>query len=93
MVTCPRKNSHSAATKFLDAVRTTYRLLADQAGIGSTRHAQYCPELTNPLRFHTIEDFPRILIYCINRRDVVQIIRVWDAARGLEALFQDNPQS
>ena len=84
-----RKDSREAAARFLDAVQAVYELLADQPAIGSTRHAEFCPELPQPLRFHPLADFPRILVYYMDRPDAVEVIRVWDAARGLEALMGD----
>jgi toxin ParE1/3/4 len=87
------KRSPRAANQFLDAIQAAYVLLADQPGTGSTRHAEYCPELPCPLRFHPLKDFPRVLIYYMNRPEAVEVIRVWDAARRLEALLQtDLPQ-
>ncbi|MCI0749425.1 MAG: type II toxin-antitoxin system RelE/ParE family toxin [Nevskiales bacterium] len=84
-----RKGSPTAARKFLDSVVTAYRMLSEHPASGSTRHAPSCPELPYPLRFHPLNDFPRILIYYMDRPDAVEIIRIWDAARGLEALLPD----
>jgi len=84
-----RKDSAAVAGRFLDSVEATYALLADQPAIGSPRHAGFCPELPHPLRFHPLKDFPRILVYYMDRPDVVEVIRLWDAARGLEALVED----
>ena len=83
-----RGESPMVAMKFLDAVQAAYELLSEQPAIGSTRHAEHCPELPHPLRFHPVKNFPRILIYYIDRLDAVEVIRVWDAARGLDALMQ-----
>lgn len=84
-----RGKSAPAAASFLDSVQEACELLARQPGIGSPRHAAYCPELPHPLRFLSIRRFPRILVYYMERADAVEIIRVWDAARGLEALMED----
>lgn len=82
------RESPAAARAFLDAIERSYDTLAEQPGIGSTRHAQYVPELPLPLRFHPITRFPRILIYYLDRPEAVEVLRVWDAARGLEALVE-----
>lgn len=84
-----RRESSKAAGKFLDEVEGAYELLAGQPAIGSTRHAEYCPELPHPLRFHPLKTFSRILIYYMDRPDAVEVIRIWDAARGLDALMSD----
>lgn len=84
-----RRESAQAAGKFLDAVQAAYELLSEQPAIGSTRHAEFCPELPYPLRFHPIKRFPRILIYYMDRPEAVEVIRIWDAARGLAALMAD----
>ena len=83
-----RRESGEAAGQFLQGVQTSYELLAAHPRIGSARHAEFCPDLPYPLRFFPLKDFPRILIYYMDRPDAVEVIRVWDAARGLEALMQ-----
>lgn len=84
-----RGDSVQAAANFLDAVEAAYELLSEQPGIGSPRHSEFCPELPYPLRFLPINHFPRILIYYMNRPEAVEVIRVWDAARGLAALVAE----
>ncbi|MGH8040935.1 MAG: type II toxin-antitoxin system RelE/ParE family toxin [Rudaea sp.] len=85
-----RRDSAQAAMKFLDAVQAAYELLAEYPASGSKRHAPYCPELPHPLRFHVLAGFPRILVYYMDRPDAVEVIRVWDAARGLEELMAET---
>ena len=84
-----RRESPKAAGKFLDAVQAAYALLGEHPAAGSARHAVYCPELPHALRFFPLGDFPRILIYYMERPDAVEVIRLWDAARGLDALMGD----
>jgi len=84
------RESVKVAGRFLDDVEAAYLLLGEHPGIGSTRHAAFCPELPHLLRFHPLKRFPRIVIYYMDRPDAVEVIRIWDAARGLEALFVDN---
>jgi toxin ParE1/3/4 len=91
-----RKDSRQAALRFTEAIAATARLLGDHPGVGSTRHAEICHEMTAPLRFHPVPGFERILAYYVERADMVEIIRIWDAARGLEALendLKDDPPS
>jgi toxin ParE1/3/4 len=80
--------SPPAAYKFLDAIEHVYALLGEHPAIGSTRHADLFPDMPVPVRFHPVRDFPRILIYYIDRPDIVEIIRVWDAAQGLQELIE-----
>ena len=89
MVGFLRRESRQVAQRFAEAVAAGARLIGDHPGIGSARHAEICPELPRPLRFHPVAEFPRILIYYVERPDVVEIVRIWDAARGLEALLLD----
>lgn len=81
-----RRDSLDAARRFLEDVERCYEFLATHPQIGSTRHAEFCPDLPHPLRFHPLKVFPRILVYYMDRPDAVEVIRIWDAARGLEAL-------
>lgn len=83
-----RRESASVAVAFLDSVQAAYELLAQHPGAGSKRHAHLCPELPYPLRFFPLTRFPRILVYYMERPDAVEVIRVWDAARGLDALME-----
>jgi toxin ParE1/3/4 len=83
------KESRQAARCFSDAVGAAIQLIGDHPGIGSTRHAEICHESPRPLRFHPLSRFPRILVYYVDRPEVVEIIRIWDAARGLEALMEE----
>ena len=80
------------ALRFIDAVEAAYRLLSAHPASGSPRHAHVLPELPVPLRFHPIRDFERTLIYYLDQPDAVEVIRVWDAARGLEALQENAGQ-
>lgn len=84
--------SPRAALAFIDAVEASYALLSAHPASGSTRHAPLLPELPVPLRFHPLTRFDRILIYYLDLPDAVEVIRVWDAGRGLEALIQEADQ-
>ncbi len=80
-----------AALRFIDAVEAAYRLLSAHPASGSPRHAHVLPELPVPLRFHPVRHFERILIYYLDLPDGIEVIRVRDAAGGLEALL--GPES
>ncbi len=75
---------------FIDALETTLDHIARHPASGSLRHAALMPELPVPLRFHPLKRFDRFLVYYLDLPTHVEIIRIWDAARGLEALQQDN---
>jgi toxin ParE1/3/4 len=85
-----RTVGRAVALRFIDAVEAAYALLAAYPASGSTRHATLLPELPVPLRFHPIKHFERILIYYMDQPDRVEVIRIWDAARGLEALTENS---
>lgn len=75
---------------FLDVLEATLELISSHPDSGSTRHAYLFPELTEPLRFHPLRRFERILVYYTTMPEDVEIIRIWDAARGLDALLEDE---
>lgn len=79
------------ALRFIDAVEAAYDLLSAHPASGSTRHAHVLPELPVPLRFHPVRHFERILIHYLDLPDGVEVIRIRDAARGLEALLEEEP--
>lgn len=78
------------ALRFIDAVESAYELLSAHPASGSPRHAHVLPELPVPLRFQPVRHFERILIYYLDLPDGIEVIRVWDAARGLEALLEEE---
>lgn len=78
-------------TGFLDELAAVFELLAAHPDSGSPRHASLFPQLPVPLRFHPLRRFSRILVYYLVAPDRVEVVRVWDAARGLGALLDDAP--
>lgn len=83
--------SPAIALRFIDAIEAAYGLLSAHPASGSPRHAHVLPELPVPLRFHPVKHFERILVYYLDQPDTVEVIRVWDASRGLEALISEEP--
>lgn len=81
--------SPDAALQFIDAVEAACALLSAHPASGSTRHAWLLPELPVQLRFHPLRGFPRVLIYYLDLPEAVDVVRVWDASRGLEALMDE----
>lgn len=79
----------SLEVAFLDELEAAFNLIVAYPESGSTRHADLFPELPAPLRFHPLRRFERILVYYVMAPDHVEIIRVWNATRGLEALLDD----
>jgi toxin ParE1/3/4 len=78
--------SPRAAIEFLDAIEHAYNVISAHPQSGSTRHAEFLPELPYPLRFHVVKGFPRVLVYYIDGPAAIEVIRIWDAAQGLDAL-------
>lgn len=76
---------------FLGELEAVLELVVAHPGAGSKRHAGLFPELPAPLRFHPLRHFERILVYYMALPKRVEIIRIWDAARGLQALLEDRP--
>lgn len=88
-----RADSPEVALRFRNAVERVVRMLGEHPGIGSTRHAGIFPELPGQLRFHPVTEFPRILVYYVERVDAVEVVRIWDAARGLSELRVEEPRA
>lgn len=78
---------------FIDALEASFDLIARHPASGSTRHSLLLPQLPTPLRFHRLKRFDRYLVYYLALPTHVEVIRVWDASRGLEALIQDTGPS
>lgn len=73
--------------RFIEALAATMGLLARHPVSGSMQHAGLFPELPVLLRFHPLRRFERILVYYISPPSHVEVIRVWNASRGLDALL------
>lgn len=83
------ESPHSASA-FLDEIEAAFERLSEFPDSGSTRHAALVPTLPVPLRFLAVSPsrFPRLLIYYLNFETHIDVIRIWDASRGLDALFE-----
>ena len=84
--------SPQSAEAFLDALEAAFERLAMFPDSGSIRHAAWVPGLPVPLRFLPVSParFPRLLIYYLHFETEIDVIRVWDASRGLDALFENG---
>lgn len=65
-------------------------MIAAHPASGSTRHAALLPDLHTPLRFLRLERFERYLIYYLDLPTHVEVVRIWNTARGLDALVADD---
>jgi plasmid stabilization system protein ParE len=77
--------SESGAEKLLNAIVRTIRSLADTPGIGH-RHPTNEPELDG-LRITTVTPYRSYLIGFRVRGDAVEVVRVTQASRDLNQLF------
>ncbi len=73
---------------FLAEVDATLESIARHPAIGSVRHAGHASGLPSPLRFLPLRRFDHHLVYYIDLPEHVEVIRVWHASRGLEALME-----
>ena len=74
--------------RFLSEVQASLLQVARFPGSGSLRHAEYFVGLPAPLRFLPIKTFERYLLYYLDLPTHVEVIRVWNASRGLQALLE-----
>lgn len=78
---------------FVDAMQAAEALIAQFPGSGSCRHAVAMDEALPLLRFHRLKRFDRYLVYYFDHPTHVEVLRIWDSARGLAALMDpsENP--
>ena len=76
--------------KFVAELEAATALIAEYPESGSPQHAYLFPELPSPLRFHPLRRFEKVLVYYFALPRRVEIVRVWNAARGLEALLDER---
>lgn len=77
--------------RFIATVDAALLRIAAFPGAGSARHAWVSEELPVPLLFVILPVFDRYLIYYLDLPDRVDILRVWDTSRGLDALMEPIP--
>lgn len=75
---------------FIDALQDAEARLSQFPASGSLRHAQVLPSCEVPLRFTLIPTFSRYLIYYLDFPTHVEVVRVWNAARGLDGLMESD---
>lgn len=75
---------------FIDALEAAYEVIRRHPAIGSARHAKHATDLPTPLRFLSLKRFEHHLIYYVELPEHVEVIRVWHASRGLDALLGDE---
>lgn len=77
--------------RFLAQVDATLDVIARHPAAGSLRHAGVLPHLPGPLRFLPVTEFERHLVYYIELSTRVDVIRIWNSDRGLQALMAGTP--
>ena len=73
---------------FVDALQAAVNLLQVTPGAGSPWHDGLMEGLAAPLRFMPIRRFDDYLIYYIELPTHLQVLRIWNARRGLYALLE-----
>ena len=76
--------------RFLARVQAALAQLSQFPACGSLRHAECIPGLPVPLRFLPLREFERHLVYYLDLPTHIQVIRVWNSARGLAALMDEG---
>lgn len=77
--------------RFIAAVEATAGIVCEHPAAGSARHAEEVPGLPAALRYFRVGGFDRYLLYYLDLPAHVEVLRVWNAARGLEALMENAP--
>ncbi len=85
-----RKGGLALGERFLAQVHVTLELIGRYPASGSPRHERVMPDLPEPLRFFPVRGFETYLVYYIELPDQVEVLRIWNAARGLDALMADD---
>ena len=85
-----RQGGFLLESRFIAAVEATSLLIRRHPATGSTRHADALTGLPAPLRYFRVRDFEDYLFYYIDLPAHVEVIRVWNTVRGLEALMESS---
>lgn len=79
-------DSLSAADRFVEAVDSAYKRLADMPGIGIAR--EYVNPRLQGMRMWVVPEFPKYLIFYRATDTELRAIRVLHGARDIARLFQ-----
>lgn len=80
----------NASDRFLQAVKDSYRQMADMPGIGSLRDYGH-PALQGMRRWH-VTKFPKYLIFYMTTEVELRILRVLHGARDIETIFTSSEE-
>ena len=83
-----RQHDPRAAIRFIDAAEATFRLLAEQPGIG-TRYDPDQPDIAE-LRFFPITRFKNDCVFCRPIADGIAVLRVLHGARDIEGILAEQ---
>lgn len=84
------QGGQSLELAFIDSLQAAVALIGQFPGSGSARHATVMNDVSTPLRFHRLQRFDRYLIYYLEHSTHAEVMRIWDASRGLEALMDPS---
>ena len=76
------KDSLVAAIRFLENTESTLRDLADSPSSGSPFESDHA-ELAN-LRFRRVKSFPNHVIFYVEHKDAIEVVRILHGARDLD---------
>ena len=82
------KDNPGAATRVIDAIAETFKVVAETPGIGAARKYQN-PRLHN-VRFFPVSDFPNYLVFYRPIPEGIEVLHVYHGARDLERLFEGD---
>lgn len=77
------KDRLEAAVRFLENTESTLMDLADSPGIGSPFESDHA-ELSN-LRFRRVTAFQNHVIFYVEHKDAIEVVRILHGARDLDA--------
>jgi toxin ParE1/3/4 len=77
------KDSLEAAIRFLENTEQTLAELAASPALGSPLQSDH-PDLAD-LRFRRVKGFPKHLIFYIERKDAIEVLRILHGAQNLES--------
>lgn len=87
-----REGGLTLELRFIAATAAATSLIAQHPGAGATRHAAFIPDLPGLLRFLPVRHFERHLIYYLDLPTHIEVVRLWHASRGLDALMGEEAE-
>lgn len=82
------RDNSDAATRVIEAARATFRMLAENPGLGIKRH--FSNRRLRDVRSWQVSGFENYIVFYRGVADEIEVIHVYHGARDIDSLFDEE---